>query len=204
MSVYNGAILTLSFRVQLDPSEVLEHIQASAEEELYRFTHQVPPRILKSQSTYLRYFKKEEGASPLCWREARYQEILDRKAARKPDKFGGDRGNSFGGVLASLRKMFPGSGNNPASSAIKEDSSISMVEEPSSAHNKGQVDDSKDSELGLSTIGELKPFDMPVCGLARDAWAWIMQHDELTQAMKEGGALFGFVEAPITFPPSFR
>ncbi|TFJ85346.1 hypothetical protein NSK_003392 [Nannochloropsis salina CCMP1776] len=37
-----------------------------------------------------------------------------------------------------------------------------------------------------------------------DAWSWIGKCDELSRAMETGDLLFGFHEAPIRFPPSFR
>lgn len=159
--------------------------------------------MTKSQSSYLRYLKKQEDAGAVSWREARYQEILDRNFASKVEKVW-DRGNRLGGVIATLRKIFSGPGIS-GSSATREHSSISMPPEPSVGRKNSELEEYKDSEVGLSTAGaELEPLGCPSSGLARDTWAWVRQLDELTQAMNEGHALFGFVEAPITFPPSFR
>lgn len=64
--------------------------------------------------------------------------------------------------------------------------------DPESALSMGGVD--------LEVVSTLERPQRPV----DETWAWVERHDELINAMKEGGALFGFVEAPITFPPSFR
>ena len=39
---------------------------------------------------------------------------------------------------------------------------------------------------------------------ATDAWAWLKAHDELMLEMARGEVFFGFKEASIAFPPSFR
>lgn len=101
----------------------------------------------------------------------------------------------------------------------KQNSSSSFV------HNKGnkslQWDNSfawetKDEDaatgervgLELSTIEEGLVNDSHwTPGLedeAADAWGWIEKVDELSMCMREGLAFYGFQEARIQFPPSFK
>jgi hypothetical protein len=38
----------------------------------------------------------------------------------------------------------------------------------------------------------------------RSWWWWVLEYDELSKAMRQGGALHGFLEGRLCFPPSFR
>lgn len=68
-------------------------------------------------------------------------------------------------------------------------------------------DESKDPEEGEGTE-EPVPY-WPATGLneektGRNYWNWVVECDELTLAMEDGAVFSGFIEAPITFPPSFK
>lgn len=38
----------------------------------------------------------------------------------------------------------------------------------------------------------------------QEAWQWIQQYDELSQALTNHQVMHGFIEGPIHFPPSYR
>lgn len=64
------------------------------------------------------------------------------------------------------------------------------------SEQKDYGDDRDEDYLGLELVD---PYMSK-----QDTWAWVAEHDELGQAMKKGSVFFGFLEAPITFPPSFK
>lgn len=60
-----------------------------------------------------------------------------------------------------------------------------------------QTEQKDDCSIEMGSVGQPE-------GEASDIWGWVRKYDELTSAMKSGAVLYGFIEAPITFPPSFK
>lgn len=185
------------YRIQLHPSQVLELIQASAEQEHFRWLYQ-STRTIRSYAGSFVASKRGDGPN---WRDARYQEILDRTC---PDRspYVKNLGENISNLIANLRGMFSytGGGSKEHHSTSKMFSEVSVI--------RPKLEECKDLEsalaMGRAESDVVATLQRAPPSMTGDTWAWVEEHDELIQAMREGAALFGFVEAPITFPPSFR
>lgn len=168
--------------MQLPPEKILQHIRLSALSESSR---------------------SQRMSATMSWREWRYKELLKGKAG-EADGAGPLRilGSAESSWLPRIRNMLFDKINLSSYSGGLETSSYkrSVSYEPpegSSFDDHDDVEHKEDCSIEMGTIDH--PEDSTT-----GIWGWVKKHDELTSAMESGAVLYGFVEAPITFPPSFK
>lgn len=176
----------LCVRIKLPPERVLQYIQASALVEDANFIKPASRRLSRK-----------------TWRDARYGALLNRVVEKEDDP----PLLSFIGKSFNKRSMsFPYRRLMHTIRLVKSGTSILNRFQSKDRVTEGdERDESKDNfEQDLDVVGvELDTLRQPpTC--AGDNWGWVSTHDELARAMKDGSVLFGFIEAPIKFPPSFK
>lgn len=203
------------YRIQLPPEEVLQYVQASAIREHYDFVDgsttgasQNPGAPGTTQGT--------EILRPLTWRDVRYQEMLRATkpsptqglSAREPTMLANIR-SFMNKVVVTTSSIGSSSSTAETSSSKRSKSSFHVMErEPEGEMARGyteQKDPDPEAalELAPSSSVNMQVETSRTCTRI-NPWAWVAEHDELSLAMKQGWVLYGFVEAPITFPPSFK
>lgn len=202
-------------RIQLPPQEVLEYIQASALQEHYNFVDQ---SSAGGRQTSVAVTK--QAAEPLCpltWRDARYQEMLRTTKPSRPQGIGSREPSMLANIRSFMNKVVVttsslGSTSSTAETSYSKRSKSSLHVTDKEREDKEMAEgdtEHKDPEMGLelapSTSVDMQVETTRACAPTRThSWAWVAEHDELSLAMKNGWVLYGFVEAPINFPPSFK
>lgn len=205
----------LNYRINLPPAVVLEYVQASAMSEHANF---VTKSTTGDSPNDLLNPGEADGWGP-TWRDARFQDLLERNF-HKGDKTELDETESHAPMLNGFRRMLSKlewSSFGPRGFSARNLFRRQEVATPRTPKALGL----SFSGLGSAVEHEAKDQTMDVergpnldfSNLRRvdtdweeqnNFWGWVVEHDELTQAMQNGDVLFGFVEAPITFPPTFK
>lgn len=172
---------------------MLQYIQASALAENAIYT---------KPAFFRRYLR---NVYLTTWRDARFEALRNRIEEEQDN----DTPPLLDFISKSFKKRsmsFPF--NRPLHPVkwVKSGSSIlKRFQSKDRVANEFEGDEKKETiEQELDAVGlELDAFGQSsFC--TEDNWAWVSTHDELARAMKDGSVLFGFVEAPIKFPPSFK
>lgn len=201
----------LNYRINLPPAKVLEYIQASAMKEHANFA--IKPANGESSDELLNC-GEADGWGP-TWRDARFQDILERNF-HKGDKSEVDETESIAPVLSGFRRMLSkidlssfGPRSFSASSLFRRQTTNPETPRPLGTSFLGLGTGAEESKHPMD-LEKGSSFDPSILRRAdlnaeeKNIWGWVADHDELSLAMKDGAVLFGFVEAPINFPPSFK
>jgi hypothetical protein len=159
----------------------------------------------------------------MTWRQARYLDLLDFDIIDF-DTPGGMRQHPTGPrlplpfthILGGLRQFLrestitrtsrfsrtSGNSRSNGNSSLVDAVTLTRSRDPTFS---AAVEESKIAETDLSA----GPF-LQQCITRHNQsgspgkWDWVKDHDELIHMMKQGSVFYGFVEAPITFPSSFK
>lgn len=191
--------------MHLPPPKLLELIQASAAREHAQFKKQEG----HSNKPELNGESLVASGCALTWKEARYNEILEARFDAPSNLLDEDQITTQRG---EPRKVRPGGllhmFNKMRLSSFHQSSNRSTRRESNTLSNTydNYLSEEKDLEAGDDemTPSEVEMHDLYPKGAENNAWAWVAKHDELIPALKEGAVFSGFIEAPITFPPSFK
>lgn len=187
----------------------MHNIQQSAIEDRDAFL----PQVAEADSLALE--EGEEGRVVRTWRDARYEEILHLKPSESRKRRKRVRiKESLETLSSSLRHamLSTESGFFSSSSGDRESSSGSSVDVSAVPDSLKQgsgtemkVLRTEDADMNLArNSGELGSSAEHVGRGTGGNWDWLVEYDELSMMMRQGLVLCGFIEAPITFPPSFK
>lgn len=210
-------------RIKLPPETVLQNIQASAIRDRDAYAAQ-----LSETNTSNSEGEEEIRVVTRTWRDARYEEILELKAPsenqhKRRKAVGVDE--SLEMISRGLRQvMLPsglisssssseGRGASLTSSSVEASAGISaergagggkVTKQPQGKLEMGKGAKSEGVGMDFAVDSTEQGSSVDYSDRREGYWEWMTEFDELSMMMRQGLVLCGFIEAPITFPPSFK